>query len=42
MSQQAKEATLAPNLVNPPSVPEDDGPLFQCTQCDMIVKESDP
>ncbi len=42
MSQRAKEATLAPNLVNPPSVPEDDGPLFQCTQCDMIVKESDP
>lgn len=42
MSQHAKEATLAPNLVNPPSVPEDDGPLFQCTQCDMIVKESDP
>lgn len=42
MSQQAKEATLAPNLVNPSSVPEDEGPLFQCTQCDMIVKESDP
>lgn len=42
MSQRAKEATLAPNLVNPPSVPEDDAPLFQCTQCDMIVKESDP
>jgi len=42
MSEQMKEATLAPKLVNPASVPEDDGPLFQCTECDMIVKESDP
>ena len=42
MSEQMKEATLAPRLVNPASVPEDDGPLFQCTECDMIVKESDP
>ena len=42
MSEQMKEATLAPKLVNPASVPEDDSPLFQCTECDMIVKESDP
>jgi len=42
MSEQRKSATLAPRLINPPSVPEDDSPLFQCTECDMIVKESDP
>ncbi len=42
MSEQMKEATLAPKLVNPAAVPEDDSPLFQCTECDMIVKESDP
>ncbi len=42
MSDQRKSATLAPRLVNPRSVPEDDSPLFQCTECDMIVKESDP
>ncbi len=41
MSEQKKSAYLAPSLVNPPST-EDEGPLFQCTQCDMIVKESDP
>lgn len=29
-------------MINPNSVPEDDSPLFQCTECDMIVKESDP
>lgn len=42
MSEQRKSATLAPRLVNPNSVPEDDSPLFMCTECDMIVKESDP
>ncbi len=42
MSDQMKEATLSPRQVNPPSVPQDDSPLFQCTECDMIVKESDP
>jgi hypothetical protein len=42
MSEQRKSATLAPRLLNPRSVPEDDSPLFQCTECDMIVKESDP
>ena len=42
MSERMKEATLSPRLVNPASVPEDDSPLFQCTECDMIVKESDP
>jgi hypothetical protein len=42
MSEQRKSATLAPRLVNPASLPEDDSPLFQCTECDMIVKESDP
>ncbi len=42
MSEERKAATLAPRIVNPASVPEDEGPLFQCTECDMLVKESDP
>ena len=42
MSEQRKSATLAPRLVNPGSIPTDDSPLFMCTECDMIVKESDP
>jgi hypothetical protein len=41
MNQQAKEAILSPELVNPASVQQEE-PLFQCTECDMIVKESDP
>jgi hypothetical protein len=42
MNEQMKEAMLSPRLVNPASVAEDEGPLFQCTECDMIVKGSDP
>jgi hypothetical protein len=42
MNEQMKEATLSPRQVNPGSVPQDESPLFQCTECDMIVKESDP
>jgi uncharacterized Zn finger protein (UPF0148 family) len=42
MSEQMKEATLSPKLLHQAPAPEDDGPLFQCTECDMIVKESDP
>lgn len=42
MTEQMKHSMLSPKLVNPASVPEDESPLFQCTQCDMIVKESDP
>lgn len=41
MSFEQKQAMLSPKLVNPSSVPEDDTPLFQCTQCDMIVRETD-
>jgi hypothetical protein len=41
ISEQAKEAMLSPRLVNPASVQEEE-PLFQCTECDMIVKGSDP
>lgn len=41
MSDQMKEAILSPSLVGV-TAPDDEGPLFQCTQCDMIVKESDP
>ncbi len=42
MSEQRKAATLAPRLVSPSMEVQDEGPLFQCTECDMIVKESDP
>jgi len=42
MNDQAKDAMLSPKLVNPASVPEDEGPLYQCTECDMLVKGSDP
>jgi hypothetical protein len=42
MSEQMKEATLSPRLINHAPALEDDGPLFQCTECDMIVRESDP
>ena len=42
LNEQSKEAILSPRLVNPASVQEDDEPLFQCTECDMIVKGSDP
>ncbi len=41
MSEQKKSAYLAPSVVNPPAM-EDESPLFQCTECDMIVKETDP
>ncbi len=42
MSEQRKAATLAPKLVNPTAVHEYESPLYQCTECDMIVKRSDP
>jgi len=43
MSEQMKQATLSPRLVNPSqAVEEYDGPLYQCTECDMIVKDTDP
>jgi len=42
MSESLKQATLSPKLVNPTPAVEDESPLFQCTECDMIVKESDP
>ena len=42
MTEELKEATLSPKLVNPTYAQEDNEPLFQCTECDMIVKGSDP
>jgi len=42
VSEQQKEAALSPRLINPSSILLEDEPLFQCTECDMIVKESDP
>jgi hypothetical protein len=41
MSQQ-KAAHLSPELVNPAAAAPDAGVQFQCTECDMMVKESDP
>jgi len=37
-----KEASLSPSLVSPSAQQVEDEPLYQCTQCDMIVKQSDP
>jgi hypothetical protein len=42
MDERMKDAILSPWLVDPTSVADADPPLFQCTQCDMIVKGSDP
>ncbi len=42
MTPQQKAATLSPELVMAASAPQDEGVLFQCTECDMIVKGSDP
>jgi hypothetical protein len=42
MSESMKQATLSPKLVGPTPAVEDESPLFQCTECDMIVKGSDP
>ena len=42
MTDELKHATLSPDIVNPGSMAQSDEPLFQCTECDMIVKESDP
>jgi len=42
MNEQTKQAILSPALVNPASVQQEEEPLFQCTECDMIVKGSDP
>ena len=42
MNERMKDAVLSSRLIDPASVPDDDAPLFQCTQCDMIVKGSDP
>jgi hypothetical protein len=39
---QQRAATLTPELVIPASAVQDDEPQFQCTECDMIVKGSDP
>lgn len=41
MSDELKHTTLSPEIMSPGSVQSDE-PLYQCTECDMIVKESDP
>ena len=41
MSDQKKSAFLAPGIASSSTI-QDEGPLFQCTECDMIVKETDP
>ena len=42
MDDYMKDSILAPRVIDPTSVTEATGPLFQCTECDMIVKETDP
>jgi hypothetical protein len=39
---EPKAAQLSPQLVNPAAAASDVGVQFQCTECDMMVKESDP
>jgi len=39
--QQFKAATLSPELVNPASASSDDEVMYQCNECDMVVKASD-
>ncbi|MEW5747791.1 MAG: hypothetical protein AB1793_03240 [Candidatus Thermoplasmatota archaeon] len=39
---QERPAQLAPELVNPAAASRDEGVRFQCTECDMMVRESDP
>jgi hypothetical protein len=37
-----RAAHLSPQLVNPAAAVSDEGVQFQCTECDMMVRESDP
>ncbi|HIJ17805.1 MAG TPA: hypothetical protein HA364_08525 [Thermoplasmata archaeon] len=39
---EPKASHLSPQLVNPAAVVPDEGVQFQCTECDMMVRESDP
>lgn len=39
---QQKAASLSPKLLIPASASPDDGVQYQCTECDMVVKGSDP
>lgn len=39
---EPKASQLSPQLVNPAAASSDVGVQFQCTECDMMVKESDP
>lgn len=39
---EPQAARLSPQLVNPAAAASDGGVQFQCTDCDMMVKESDP
>jgi len=40
-SQQLKASALSPELVNPASVSSDEEVMYQCNECDMVVKASD-
>lgn len=42
VTERQKEAALSPSLISPGTLPDSDEPLYQCTECDMIVKKSDP
>ncbi len=39
---QQKAASLSPKLLIPASASPDEGVQYQCTECDMVVKGSDP
>lgn len=41
-ASQEKPAQLSPELVIPATGGQDEGVQFQCTECDMMVRESDP
>ncbi|MGD9962991.1 MAG: hypothetical protein AB7S97_03740 [Thermoplasmata archaeon] len=42
LESQDRAARLSPELVIPVATSSDAGVQFQCTECDMMVKESDP
>ena len=42
VQERQKDASLSPALISPSAQTQAEEPLYQCTQCDMIVKQSDP
>lgn len=42
LGSQQKAASLSPKLLLPATASPDEGVQYQCTECDMVVKASDP